>query len=76
MQKVDSYWSIICLECSLLVRRDFNCTAFTRDEESKNKERGGYKVEMGGIAEGNVTVDLLVTYTKIVNHSLFTINIH
>ena len=43
---------------------------------SKNKERGGYKVEMGRIAEGNVTVDLLVTYTTIVNHSLFNINIH
>ena len=51
---------------------------FTRNEErvSKNKERGGYKVEMGRIVEGNVTVDLLVTYTTIVNHSLFTINIH
>ena len=51
---------------------------FTRDEErvSKNKERGGYKVEIGRMPEGNVTDDLLVTYTTIVNHSLFTINIH
>ena len=49
---------------------------FTRDEErvSKNKEKGGCKVEMGGIVEGNVTVDLLVTYTKIVNHSLHSLH--
>ena len=43
---------------------------------SKNKERGGYIVEMGGTAEGNVTDALLLTYTTRVNHSLFTINIH
>ena len=43
---------------------------------SKNKERGGYIVEMGGTAERNVTDDLLLTYTTRVNHSLFTINIH
>ena len=51
---------------------------FTRDEErvSKNKERGRYKVEIGRMPEKNVTDDLLVTFTTIVNHSLFTINIH
>ena len=51
---------------------------FTRDEErvSKNKERGGYKVEIGRMPEGNVMDDLLVTFTTIVNHSLSTINIH
>ena len=41
---------------------------FTRDEErvSKNKERGGYKVEIGRMPERNVTDDLLVTFTTIV----------
>ena len=82
MQKVDSNWSTICLETHFIGQEGFKLNRFVRefiDDEkraSKNKERGGYKVEMGGIAEGNVTVDLLVTYTTIVNHSLFTINIH
>ena len=66
MHKVDSNWSIICLGTQLIGQEGFKLNRFVREfiddqkRASKNKERGGYIVEISRMAEGNVTVNLIV----------------